>query len=298
MRRWTGATGCCRPTPNACCARWAFRRRHDARVRPRGVSRRRVAGAMRWRRSSSTRWCGSTGAPSACGTDCWRPCASTRSSGLQEAGEADAVRDRHRDAFLALAESEGRDALTPRQPLVFAALDAEAANLEAALARALATDPEAALRACLALQFWFRARGRFHSAAGVFERALDGESSARGPAGPRAGRVGVDRGQWRRLRARERARGRRRGASRAVRGRGRDRRRIAGARQSPLLHGPDGRRGSAAALPRPGVHDRGRVPARALGGVAARHRLVPAGRARLRPRVRRAASAPRATWRP
>ena len=102
---------------------------------------------------------------------------------LQEAGEADAVRDRHRDAFLALAEREGRDALTPRQPLVFAALDAEAANIEAALARAVATDPEAALRACLALQFWFRARGRFHSAAGVFERALDG---SRPPAALRA----------------------------------------------------------------------------------------------------------------
>jgi predicted ATPase/DNA-binding CsgD family transcriptional regulator len=91
---------------------------------------------------------------------------------LEAAGEAEAVRDRHRDAFMALAEREGRDALTPRQPDVFAALDAEAANVEAALDRALATDPEAALRACLALQFWFRARARFHGAAEAFERAL------------------------------------------------------------------------------------------------------------------------------
>jgi predicted ATPase/DNA-binding CsgD family transcriptional regulator len=92
---------------------------------------------------------------------------------LRDAGEGDSVRDRHRDAFLAFAELQGRKALTPGQPRVFAALDAESVNLEAALDRALATDREAALRACLALQFWWRARARFRGASGAFEGALE-----------------------------------------------------------------------------------------------------------------------------
>jgi predicted ATPase/DNA-binding CsgD family transcriptional regulator len=91
---------------------------------------------------------------------------------LEEAGELDALRDRHRDAMVALAERQQLDVLTPRQPLAFAVLDAEASNLAAALERALATDPELALRLCLALGFWYRARARFREADSAYARAI------------------------------------------------------------------------------------------------------------------------------
>ena len=82
------------------------------------------------------------------------------------------ARDRHRDLFLALAERAREDILSPRQPEAFAALDEEAANLAAALDRALETDPAKALRLCLALDFWFRARAHFREADAAFARAL------------------------------------------------------------------------------------------------------------------------------
>jgi predicted ATPase/DNA-binding CsgD family transcriptional regulator/tetratricopeptide (TPR) repeat protein len=91
---------------------------------------------------------------------------------LDEAGERERIRGRHRDAFLALAERRRRDVLTPRQPEVLAALDPEAANLAAAVEHALETDPEKALRLCLALDFWFRARSRFREADDAYGRAV------------------------------------------------------------------------------------------------------------------------------
>ena len=91
---------------------------------------------------------------------------------LEDAGERDATRDRHRDTFLRLAEAQRRAALTPRQPEVFAALDPEAANLAAALGRSLETEPEKALRLCLALDFWYRARARFREADDAYARAV------------------------------------------------------------------------------------------------------------------------------
>ena len=92
---------------------------------------------------------------------------------LTDAGEHELLRDRHRDALLVLAERQRREALTPRQPEVFAALDTEAANLATALERALQTDPDKALRLCLALDFWYRARARFREADDAYARALD-----------------------------------------------------------------------------------------------------------------------------
>jgi predicted ATPase/DNA-binding CsgD family transcriptional regulator len=91
---------------------------------------------------------------------------------LEEAGETDAVRDRHLDALLAHAERQRRETLTPRQPEVFAALDPEAANLAAALDHALEVDPDKALRLCLALDFWYRARARFREADAAYSRAV------------------------------------------------------------------------------------------------------------------------------
>ena len=55
---------------------------------------------------------------------------------------------------------------------MFAALDPESANLAAALDCALETDPEKALRLCLALDFWFRARARFREADTAYARAI------------------------------------------------------------------------------------------------------------------------------
>jgi predicted ATPase len=91
---------------------------------------------------------------------------------LELAGELELLRDRHVDALLALAERQRRAALTPRQPEVFAALDPEAANLAAALDRALERDPGKALRLCLALDFWYRARARFREADDAYARAV------------------------------------------------------------------------------------------------------------------------------
>ena len=133
-------------------------RRRRARARARVL----LAG-RRSRRSSSIRWCRSRTIVSACS----RPFASTRSS-----GSTTDARDRHRDLFLALAERAHEDVLSPRQPAAFAALDEEAANLAAAIEHALATDPAKALRLCLALDFWFRARARFREADAAFARAL------------------------------------------------------------------------------------------------------------------------------
>ena len=193
---------------------------------------------------------------------------------LEEAGEADAVRDRHRDAFLALAEREGRDALTPRQPRGVRRARRRGGEPRGG-ARASARDGSrgGAARVPRARILVPRAR-RASARPTARSRARSTASDPpRGAAGARAGRVGVDRGQ---LAATSSARTQlaadAAAQAEAERGPGRDRRRAAGARQPPLLHGPDGRRGAAAALPRPGARDRGRVPARALGGAAARHR--------------------------
>ena len=91
---------------------------------------------------------------------------------LDDAGERERMYDRHRDALLALAERQRRDALTPRQPEVFEVLDPEAANLAAALDWALATDADKALRLCLSLDFWYRARARFREADSAYARAI------------------------------------------------------------------------------------------------------------------------------
>ena len=204
-RRSTGATGCCPRTPACCCGGSACSpaaRRSSWPARcARATGSRRSRSSRRSRRSSSTRWSASTRTAAPCATACSRRCASTRSSGSTTPASATPMRDRHRDAFLALAERQRREALTPRQPEVFAALDPEAANLAAALDRALETDPDKALRLCLALDFWYRARARFREADDAYARAVAASDPPPVAAGARARRVGVDRGQLGRLRA-------------------------------------------------------------------------------------------------
>jgi predicted ATPase/class 3 adenylate cyclase/DNA-binding CsgD family transcriptional regulator len=92
---------------------------------------------------------------------------------LHEAGEAAALADRHRDALLAMAESIGEQLHGSEQAHWLSVLDAESANLAAALERAADTDGELALRLCIAMTFWWRWRGLFGPAERGFVRALD-----------------------------------------------------------------------------------------------------------------------------
>ena len=92
---------------------------------------------------------------------------------LAEAGEAEPVRDRHRDTYLALAEQAAPELEAARSRYWLEALDAESANLAATGVWAVRTDPERALRLCVSLMHWWRARGRFAEGDLVFGSALD-----------------------------------------------------------------------------------------------------------------------------
>ena len=92
---------------------------------------------------------------------------------LEEAGELQALRDRHRDAYLDLAERVEPELLTLREPECLDLLDAEAANMQAAIDWAADSDPEKALRLCVALTLWWRARGLFSQSEASYLRALD-----------------------------------------------------------------------------------------------------------------------------
>jgi predicted ATPase/DNA-binding NarL/FixJ family response regulator len=91
---------------------------------------------------------------------------------LAESGEEGAARDRHRDHFLALAEQAAPHLDTARQPEWLRILDPEAANLAAAIEYALFSEPELALRLCVALHRWWFARGRFAEAELAHSRSL------------------------------------------------------------------------------------------------------------------------------
>jgi predicted ATPase len=92
---------------------------------------------------------------------------------LDNAGEAHPVRDRHRDYFLALAEDAARKLVTTRSKPWLELLDAEKANMRAALDRASETEPTKALRLCAALSTWWRLRGQFAEADAAIVHALD-----------------------------------------------------------------------------------------------------------------------------
>jgi predicted ATPase len=74
---------------------------------------------------------------------------------LEEAGERSTFERRHRDWYLALAESDPTPAGELPARTTLRGLDSERDNLRAALASALLADPQAALRLALALwRFW------------------------------------------------------------------------------------------------------------------------------------------------
>jgi class 3 adenylate cyclase/DNA-binding CsgD family transcriptional regulator len=91
---------------------------------------------------------------------------------LAEAGEEAAIRARHRDHFLTLAERADPHLETRRQLEFLELLGPEAANMAAAIDHALDTDPRLALRFSAALHRWWRARGRLVEAELAQSRSL------------------------------------------------------------------------------------------------------------------------------
>jgi predicted ATPase/class 3 adenylate cyclase/DNA-binding CsgD family transcriptional regulator len=92
---------------------------------------------------------------------------------LLESDERNAIRDRHRDAMLALAEAAAPDLETNRQVVWLPVLDLEAGNLAAALDRALETDARCALALATAQVFYWTVRARHAQGARSLEVALD-----------------------------------------------------------------------------------------------------------------------------
>jgi predicted ATPase/class 3 adenylate cyclase/DNA-binding CsgD family transcriptional regulator len=92
---------------------------------------------------------------------------------LTQSPEALAVRDRHRDALLALAERVEAHLVTVDQRRWLRTLAAEDANLTQALEYATQTDPDKALRLAVALTFYWKLRGRFLAAETGYAHALD-----------------------------------------------------------------------------------------------------------------------------
>ncbi|MGA5194619.1 BTAD domain-containing putative transcriptional regulator [Streptomyces exfoliatus] len=119
---------------------------------------------------------------------------------LREAGETEAVRERHLTHYLRLAEEAGPALRGPDQRRRLALLDAETPNLRAALERALAApatgrNAEMALRLVDALAWFWILRGRLGEALRSATAALRTPPEPQAPAGdPAAG--------LRRLRAR------------------------------------------------------------------------------------------------
>ena len=91
---------------------------------------------------------------------------------LAAAGEADDLRERHLDFYLAVAEQIAPHLEAAGQSTWLDALDAEAANLAAALDQAADGDGERTLRLCAALTVWWKLRGRFAIADDAYLRAL------------------------------------------------------------------------------------------------------------------------------
>ena len=92
---------------------------------------------------------------------------------LDAAHELEAVRDRHCNVMLAVAEEIAPQLIGADQDRWLALLDADSANLAAALEHALTADLEVALRLCLAQTVLWKLRGRYVEAEASYARALD-----------------------------------------------------------------------------------------------------------------------------
>ena len=105
---------------------------------------------------------------------------------LVASGEQLDVRDRHLAFFVALAERAAPELSSPRDRESLMALDAEAANLEAAVEHGIESDPECALRICVALTKWREVHARLDAGHRVLSRALEAADPSPRPLRARA----------------------------------------------------------------------------------------------------------------
>ncbi|MEU8777519.1 AAA family ATPase, partial [Streptomyces sp. NPDC048606] len=89
-----------------------------------------------------------------------------------EAGETDALRDRHAAYFLDLVRAAERDWLGPRQREVYRRIAAGHGDICAALDHHLATDPARAVELAGRVGFFWACCGHLHTARAYLERAL------------------------------------------------------------------------------------------------------------------------------
>jgi tetratricopeptide (TPR) repeat protein len=123
---------------------------------------------------------------------------------LGDSGEAERVRDTHRDWYLAVAESATASLQGPDEPQALARLDAEHDNLRAALQWTLRGDrgDPAALRLCAALWRYWHVRSH-HSEGSMWMEAALALGEARREASPEraqvlygAGSLAIDSAQY------------------------------------------------------------------------------------------------------
>ena len=103
---------------------------------------------------------------------------------LSEAGETERLRDRHADFFVALAERAEPELTVDERWLEV--LDADAANLYAAIDHTAQTQPENALRLCAALTYWWVLRALLVEGTAALTLALDATAGRRSEARGRA----------------------------------------------------------------------------------------------------------------
>jgi predicted ATPase/DNA-binding CsgD family transcriptional regulator len=119
---------------------------------------------------------------------------------MEASGEQRGLRDRHLAFFLALAERAAPELNSPRDRAWLTMLDPEAANFEVAIDHGIETDPEQALRICIALTKWREVRGRLDAGHKTLRRALDAADPSPGPLRARAlwsgGHLARNQGDW------------------------------------------------------------------------------------------------------
>lgn len=119
---------------------------------------------------------------------------------MEDSGEQTPLRDRHVEFFLALAERAAPELNSPRDREWLTVLDPEAANFEVAIDHGIATDPDQALRICVALTKWREVRGRLDAGHKTLRRALDAADPSPRPLVARAlwsgGHLARNQGDW------------------------------------------------------------------------------------------------------
>lgn len=119
---------------------------------------------------------------------------------LEKRGERSDLRDRHLDYFVTLAERAAPGLKSPRVRAWLDVLDPEAANFNSAIGRGVESDPERALRMCVALAGWWELGGRFGAGGRALQRVL--AVADRSPSRLRAralwscGQLARYRGEW------------------------------------------------------------------------------------------------------